>query len=69
MRNQRPVSVPPPFDFAEPVSRIRALALPSLIDPTPPSSAETVTSGAVFAAAASDQPLLPTLFRARTRTW
>ena len=67
-RYHRPVRTPPPFAFAEPVRRIRASPLPSPIDATPPFPAVTETVGAVFAVASSDQPLLPALFLARTRT-
>ena len=63
-----PDRLPPPFAFAEPVSSIRARPLPTPIDATPPFPAVSETAGAVFAAASSDQPLLPTLFLARTRT-
>ena len=67
-RNHWPVRVPPPLAFAEPVSATPTWTFPSPMDAAPPSAALSVTVGFVLAVASCDQPLLPTLFRARTRT-
>ena len=71
-RSHWPVRVPPPWAFAQPVSATPTLAFPSRMEATPPSAASSVTFGAVFAVASSDQSPLPcpflASFLARTRT-